>query len=157
MTSEMMEAYVNSADHFLSACASLPPKEIVFCLYIYIIFSAAPCISVHSDNSQRKGQRASPASFSTSSKTDPLRLEKRWLKMGFLTCASISSRPGTLQCKQRPSGPFQMSPEASAWPLVSKAKQTKKIPPKRPANFSSRHQKKHGVPRVQQSLVAHLR
>lgn len=149
MTSEMVKAYVNSADRFLSACVSLPPKKIAFCLYIYIIFSSTPCISVYSNNSQLKRLRVSPASFSTSSKTDLLWLEKRSPETGFLICASILLHPGTLQCKQRQFGPFQMSPEASVWPFISKEKHTKKIRSKRPANFSSNHQKKHSLPRVQ--------
>lgn len=66
-------------------------------------------------------------------------------------------RPGTLRCKQRQFGPSQMSPETPLRPFISTEKLTKKIRSKRPANFSSDPQKKHSAPRVQQSLVAHLR
>lgn len=76
MTSVMGKAYVNSADHFLSASALLPPKKIAFCLYIYINFSSAPCISVCRNNPQLQELWVSPASFSTSSKMDLLRWEK---------------------------------------------------------------------------------
>lgn len=77
MTSVMGKAYVNSADRFLSASASLPPKKkIAFCLYIYINFSSAPCISVCRNNSQLQELWVSPVSFSTSSKMDLLWWEK---------------------------------------------------------------------------------
>lgn len=86
MTSVMGKAYVNSADRFLSASASLPPKKIAFCLYIYINFSSAPCISVCRDNSQLKWLWVSPASFNTSLKMDLLWWEKDLQNRDFDPC-----------------------------------------------------------------------
>lgn len=77
--------------------------------------------------------------------------------MGFLSGASASLLPGTLQGKQRRFGPFQMSPEASVWPFISKEQLTKRTRLERPADFSGRDQRERSVLLVQQSPVAHLR
>lgn len=152
MTSEMVKACVNS-DRFYLLVPHFHQKNIAFCLCIYIIFSSSPCVSVCSNNSQLKGLQASP---------HPLKCPfydwiKRCPRMGFLLRASILLRPGTLRRQQPHFGPCQTPPEASVRPFISKEKRTEKIPSKRPANSSGHRQKKRSLPRVQWSLVAHLR
>lgn len=77
-------------------------------------------------------------------------------QMGVLIRAPASLLPGTLQGKQRRFGPFQMAPEASVGPLISKEQLTKRTRSERPANISGRHQRERSVLPVQQALVAHL-
>lgn len=149
MTSEMVKTYVNSADRFLSACVSLPQEKLpsvsIFTLFSHLLHVSLLTVTIPCWKGCEYHQLLS---------AHPLKLtfcdwKKRSPKTGILICASILLHPGTPQCKQRQFGPFQMSPEASVWPFTSKEKLTKKIQSKRRANFSSNHQKKHSMPRVQ--------
>lgn len=145
MTSVMGKAYVNSADRFLSASASLPPKKIAFCLYIYINFSSAPWISVCRNNSQLKELWVSPAS----SKMDPLWWEKHLQSGIFDLCLRIAV-------------PWHAVGPDSKWTFpnitrgISMAAHHQENPVQESSNFSSNPQEKHSQAHVPQLLPAHL-
>lgn len=149
MTSVMGKAYVNSADRFLSASALLPPKKIAFCLYIYINFSSAPCISVCRNNPQLQELWVSPTSFSTSSKMDLLRWEK-------------DLQSGIFDLGLRIVVPWHAVEPASNWPLpnitrgICMAICHQENPVQETSNSSREPQEKHSVAHVPQSLPAHL-
>lgn len=151
MTSVMGKAYVNSADRFLSASASLPPKKIAFCLYIYINSSSAPCISVCRNNSQLQGLWVPPASFGTSSKMDLLWWEKDFQSEIFDLCLGFVV-------------PWHSVGPASNWPRPNITRgicmaiyhQENPDPVKETSNSSSNPQEKHSVAHLPQSLPAHL-
>lgn len=148
MTSVMRKAYINSADLFLSASASLPQKKIAFCLYIYINFSSALCISVCRNNSQLEELWVS-ASFRTSSKIDLLWWEK-------------DVQSGIFDLCPRFVVPWQSVGPASNWPLpnitrgICMALYHQENPIQETSNSSSNSQQKHSLAHVPQSLPAHL-
>lgn len=134
---------------FICLCLT-SSKKIAFCLYIYINFSSAPCISVCRNNSQLKRLWVSPASFSTSSKMDLLWWEKDLQSGIFDPCLRFAV-------------PWHTVGPASNWPLpnitrgICMAIYHRENPVQETNNSSSDPQEKHSVSHVPQPLPAHLR